>query len=58
MFCSDEHTTFVPSSPIRAGERICVWPAHIDPTIAYHERMHLVRGEDVLDTWAVDLRGW
>ncbi len=57
-FCSDEHTTFASASPLRVGERIRVWPAHIDPTVAYHERMHIVSGDDVLDTWPVDLRGW
>jgi D-serine deaminase-like pyridoxal phosphate-dependent protein len=57
-FCSDEHLTFAPSRRLRVGERIRVWPAHVDPTVAYHERMHVVRGEDVLETWPVDLRGW
>jgi D-serine deaminase-like pyridoxal phosphate-dependent protein len=57
-FCSDEHTTFAPSLPVRAGDRIRVWPAHVDPTVAYHERLYLVQGENVLDTWPVDLRGW
>jgi D-serine deaminase-like pyridoxal phosphate-dependent protein len=58
LFCSDEHVTFVPEQRVRVGERIRVWPAHVDPTVAYHERMHLVAGDHVLDTWAVDLRGW
>ena len=57
-FCSDEHITFAPEPPLRVGDRVRVWPAHIDPTIAYHERMHVVSGEQVLDTWPVDLRGW
>lgn len=57
-FCSDEHVTFAPKSPVRVGDRVRVWPAHVDPTVAYHERLHLVRGDDVVDTWAVDLRGW
>ena len=57
-FCSDEHTTFGPGQSLAVGARVRVWPAHIDPTIAYPERMHLVRGDDVIDTWAVDLRGW
>ena len=30
----------------------------VDPTIAYHDRMHVVRGDEVLDVWPVDLRGW
>jgi D-serine deaminase-like pyridoxal phosphate-dependent protein len=57
-FCSDEHVTFAPERPVRPGERIRVWPAHVDPTVAYHERMHVVDGEDVLESWPVDLRGW
>ena len=58
MFCSDEHVTFCPEQPVRVGDRVRVWPGHIDPTIAYHELMHVVSGEEVLETWAVDLRGW
>ncbi len=41
-FCSDEHLTFTPSSPLRVGDRVRVLPAHVDPTVAYHEA--LVRG--------------
>ncbi len=55
---SDEHITFVPDTPVRVGDRVRVWPAHVDPTVAYHERMHVVDGDDVLESWAVDLRGW
>ena len=40
------------------GDRIHVVPAHIDPTVAYHRQMHVVDGEDVLEAWEVDLRGW
>jgi len=57
-FCSDEHVTFAPSTPVRVGDRVRVWPAHVDPTVAYHERLHVISGEEVLDTWAIDLRGW
>ncbi len=55
-FCSDEHVTFAP--PRRVGDMLRLVPAHIDPTMAYHERVHLVSGDDVLDTWPIDLRGW
>jgi D-serine deaminase-like pyridoxal phosphate-dependent protein len=66
LFCSDEHLTFVPhgTSEVRphVGDRILVWPAHIDPTVAYHEHMQIADGPGVgatiVDTWAVDLRGW
>ncbi|HST66121.1 MAG TPA: hypothetical protein VLM05_13105, partial [Mycobacteriales bacterium] len=59
-FCSDEHTTFAPDEPrsVRVGDRVRVLPAHVDPTVALHERMHLVAGDEVLETWPVDLRGW
>jgi D-serine deaminase-like pyridoxal phosphate-dependent protein len=57
-FCSDEHTTFAPEEPVRVGERLRVLPAHVDPTVALHERMHLVDGGAVLETWPVDMRGW
>jgi D-serine deaminase-like pyridoxal phosphate-dependent protein len=74
LFCSDEHVTFVPGgsderadSPLidwacpaslRPGERIRLIPAHVDPTIAYHERFYVVDGESVVDQWEIDLRGW
>jgi D-serine deaminase-like pyridoxal phosphate-dependent protein len=58
LFVSDEHTTFVPAATVAVGERLRVMPAHVDPTVAYHERMHVVRGEEVLESWDVDLRGW
>jgi D-serine deaminase-like pyridoxal phosphate-dependent protein len=57
-FCSDEHVTFVPEHRVRVGDRINVLPAHVDPTVAYHEQLHLVDGDDVVESWPVDLRGW
>jgi D-serine deaminase-like pyridoxal phosphate-dependent protein len=57
-FVSDEHLTFAPSEPLRVGDRVRVVPAHVDPTVTLHERLYVVRGDEVLDTWAVDLRGW
>ena len=55
-FCSDEHTTLSP--PRRVGERVRVVPGHVDPTVALHEQLHLVDGDEVLESWPVDLRGW
>ena len=68
-FLSDEHITFglaegdtpsdaaVTSLP-DVGNRVRVVPAHCDPTVAYHASMWVVRGDDVLDRWEIDLRGW
>lgn len=57
-FCSDEHTTFAPAEPLSVGARVRVLPAHIDPTVALHEAMWLVDGNQVRQRWAVNLRGW
>jgi D-serine deaminase-like pyridoxal phosphate-dependent protein len=56
-FCSDEHITFG-ERQVSVGERIRVWPAHVDPTVAYHERAFLVSGDEALGSWPIDLRGW
>ena len=57
-FVSDEHITYAPSVGVRVGDRVRVTPAHVDPTVALHERLHVVDGESVEDVWPVDLRGW
>ncbi len=57
-FCSDEHLTFAPEAALRVGDRIRVEPAHVDPTMAKHERLHLVAGEEVVEVLEIDLRGW
>ncbi|MDG2303827.1 MAG: alanine racemase [Candidatus Binatia bacterium] len=57
-FCSDEHITFARTPSPRVGDRIRVRPAHVDPTVAYHEQLHVVDGEQVLESWPIDLRGW
>jgi len=60
-FCSDEHVVFSPpegGALPQVGDQVRVLPAHVDPTMAYHERLYLVAGEQVLEAWPVDLRGW
>ncbi|HEX4866471.1 MAG TPA: alanine racemase [Acidimicrobiales bacterium] len=59
-FVSDEHLTFgvAEGVDVKVGDRVRVLPAHVDPTISQHERLHLVDGDDVLEVWDVDLRHW
>ncbi len=58
-FCSDEHTTFSEDGTAFAvGDLVRAHPAHVDPTVAMHERMHVVEGDEVVDVYEVDLRGW
>ena len=55
-FCSDEHVTFSPPRPV--GDQAWLIPAHIDPTMACHERVYLFAGDTVVDIWPIDMRGW
>lgn len=59
-FVSDEHITFglAEGSTVAVGDRVRVVPAHVDPTVSQHERLHLIDGDEVLEVWDVDLRGW
>ena len=57
-FLSDEHITFRPDQPVVVGDRVHVVPAHIDPTMAMHAVAWLVDGDEVVDRWPIDLRGW
>ena len=59
-FVSDEHITFglAEGSSVAVGDRVRVIPAHVDPTVSQHERLHLVDGDEVIEVWDVDLRGW
>jgi D-serine deaminase-like pyridoxal phosphate-dependent protein len=58
LIVSDEHITFIPEGNTAVGDLVRILPAHVDPTVAYHQKLHLCRGEDVLDSWDVDLRWW
>ena len=61
-FCSDEHVTFAPHGAVQVGDRVFVQPAHVDPSVAYHEWFHLVDASDLdgslIERWPIDLRGW
>jgi D-serine deaminase-like pyridoxal phosphate-dependent protein len=60
-YCSDEHVVFSMNddAPLPAvGDRVRLEPAHIDPTCALHERVYVVDGEQIVDEWPIDMRGW
>ena len=59
-FVSDEHLTFgvAEGTTVTVGDKVRVLPAHVDPTVSQHERLHVVDGDDVVEIWDVDLRGW
>ena len=59
LFCSDEHATLgTRDVSLAVGDRVRLLPAHLDPTVARHEVMWVVSGDQVIDRWPVDLRHW
>ncbi|MEO6651116.1 MAG: alanine racemase [Ilumatobacteraceae bacterium] len=57
-FCSDEHLTYAPTARPAVGERVRVVPAHVDPTMAMHATLWVSQGDEIIDRWPIDLRGW
>ena len=62
-FCSDEHTTLYPPKGQeevvwKIGDQVSLSPAHVDPTIAKHEKILAFEGNKLVDQWPIDLRGW
>jgi D-threonine aldolase len=57
---NDEHATIsLPaSSPIKIGDRIELFPSHIDPTMNLHDVVYAVEGEKVVGIWPISARGY
>lgn len=58
---ADEHTVFSmdDGAPLpNVGDRVTVWPAHVDPTVSQHEQLWVHQAGEVVDQWPIDLRGW
>jgi len=60
MFLSDEHASIAlpPESSIAVGDRIELWPSHIDPTINLHDALYALEGDEVVEVWPVAARGY
>ena len=60
FFCSDEHVTFLWNDETKpsVGDRVRLVPGHVDPTVACHQQMWVVRDREVVDRWDIDLRNW
>ena len=56
---NDEHATIAlpPESTVRVGDRIELFPSHIDPTINLHDVFYVLEGERVIERVA-DRRAW
>jgi D-serine deaminase-like pyridoxal phosphate-dependent protein len=60
LFLSDEHASIAipPDSTLKPGDRIQLWPSHVDPTINLHDVFYVLDGESVVDVWPVSARGY
>ena len=60
LFLSDEHASIAlpPDSTIAPGDRIELWPSHIDPTINLHDVLYAVADGEVVEVWPVAARGY
>jgi len=60
LFLSDEHAAInIPANAdIAVGDRIQLWPSHIDPTINLHDAFYVVDGDQVVDVWPIVARGY
>jgi D-threonine aldolase len=57
---NDEHATIaIPaSSTIKIGDRIELFPSHIDPTMNLHDVVYALDGENVIGVWPIAARGY
>lgn len=60
MFLADEHAllTVSPESTLKPGDPVALWPSHIDPTINLHDVFYVVDGDNVVDVWPIEARGY
>ena len=46
-----------PADAPRVGELVWLQPGHCDPTINLYDKIHVIDDDEVIDIWAIDLRG-
>jgi 3-hydroxy-D-aspartate aldolase len=59
-WAGDEHgilTLTHPSREIRIGDKIRLVASHCDPTVNLYDRIHVCRGEQIVDVWPIVARG-
>jgi D-serine deaminase-like pyridoxal phosphate-dependent protein len=60
LFLADEHAliTVPPECALGPGDRVQLWPSHIDPTINLHDVFYALEGETVVGVWPIEARGY
>lgn len=60
FFMGDEHSALVApgiEQALAIGDMVRLNPPHCDPTVEHYESYHLLRGDTLVDIWAVSARG-
>lgn len=60
FFMGDEHSALVAPGVERVlsiGDMVRLNPPHCDPTVEHYDSYHLLRGDTLIDIWAVGARG-
>ena len=57
---NDEHAviTLAPGSSIQIGDRVELLPSHTDPTVNLHDVFYAMDGDQVVDIWPIEGRGY
>ena len=61
LFGGDEHGILNlknPSRDISLGDRLELLVPHCDPNVNLYDRMYCTRGEEVVEAWTIDARGY
>jgi len=60
LFLADEHAmiTVPPDCQLQVGDRVQLWPSHIDPTINLHDVFYALEGDTVVAIWPIEARGY
>ena len=60
LFLADEHAliTVPQDCPLKPGDRVQLWPSHIDPTINLHDVFYALEGDKVIGIWPIVARGY
>jgi D-serine deaminase-like pyridoxal phosphate-dependent protein len=60
LYLADEHVVVAlpAETSLEVGDRLELWPSHIDPTINLHDVMYGVDGDDVVEVWPIAARGY
>lgn len=60
MFLSDEHATIAlpADARLKPGDRIELYPSHIDPTINLHDVIYAINSDQSVEIWPVAARGY